>query len=218
MHWRQTTTRACSSRSANENTIWRRCPFAEKNSSPSRLSQNMILTNKTLSASGSRGRYYGNRNGHYSSRRSSGAKRAALAANPGAELVRWRWAAGSMASAWRRSLARAAAIRRTELTPTTAPPSAEAAARWMKNVCGVGGLDPRRNPAFHWQQGGVVDSAGLLHQPGDVALMTTPGYPVFARTRKLGGQVYNLPLLEKNNFCPICRPYRQRLYDAPRRW
>jgi LL-diaminopimelate aminotransferase len=39
--------------------------------------------------------------------------------------------------------------------------------------------------------------------PGDVTLMTTPGYPVFGtHAQYLGGQVFNLPLLEKNNFLP----------------
>jgi LL-diaminopimelate aminotransferase len=80
----------------------------------------------------------------------------------------------------------------------------EAAARWMKNVCGVEGIDP----ATH-----VVHSIGskaaltllpaCFINPGDVALMTTPGYPVFGTHAKYyGGEVHNIPLLEKNNFLP----------------
>jgi len=39
--------------------------------------------------------------------------------------------------------------------------------------------------------------------PGDVTLMTTPGYPVAGtHTRYNGGEVYNLPLLPENNFYP----------------
>jgi LL-diaminopimelate aminotransferase len=39
--------------------------------------------------------------------------------------------------------------------------------------------------------------------PGDVALATTPGYPVLAtHTRYLGGQVVKLPLTPQNNFFP----------------
>lgn len=39
--------------------------------------------------------------------------------------------------------------------------------------------------------------------PGDVSLVTVPGYPVISTwTRYLGGQVFNLPLLETNNFFP----------------
>jgi LL-diaminopimelate aminotransferase len=37
--------------------------------------------------------------------------------------------------------------------------------------------------------------------PGDITLMTVPGYPVLGtHTKYLGGSVYNLPLLEENDF------------------
>src|SRR5262249_31633401 len=39
--------------------------------------------------------------------------------------------------------------------------------------------------------------------PGDVTLMTVPGYPVAGTyTRYYGGEVYKLPLLEENGFFP----------------
>src|SRR5258707_11005585 len=39
--------------------------------------------------------------------------------------------------------------------------------------------------------------------PGDITLMTVPGYPVAGtHTRYYGGDVHNLPLLEQNNFYP----------------
>lgn len=39
--------------------------------------------------------------------------------------------------------------------------------------------------------------------PGDITLMTVPGYPVAAtHTRYYGGAVYNLPLLAENDFFP----------------
>src|SRR5207302_3577277 len=39
--------------------------------------------------------------------------------------------------------------------------------------------------------------------PGDVTLMTVPGYPVAGtHTRYYGGEVYNLPLREENGFYP----------------
>ena len=39
--------------------------------------------------------------------------------------------------------------------------------------------------------------------PGDVTLMTVPGYPVAGtHTRYYGGDVYNLPLREENGFLP----------------
>ena len=39
--------------------------------------------------------------------------------------------------------------------------------------------------------------------PGDVCLMTVPGYPIMGTYSKfLGGEVYNLPLCEENDFFP----------------
>lgn len=80
----------------------------------------------------------------------------------------------------------------------------QAAVRWMKNVFGVNELDPEQH---------VVHSIGskaalailptCFINPGDVALMTTPGYPVFGTHSKyLGGEVFNLPLREENHFLP----------------
>jgi LL-diaminopimelate aminotransferase len=84
-----------------------------------------------------------------------------------------------------------------------AAPFREAAGRWMKNVCGVS-----VDPATH-----IIHSIGnksalsilptCFINPGDVALMTTPGYPVFGTHAKyLGGEVYDLPLQESNGFLP----------------
>jgi LL-diaminopimelate aminotransferase len=79
----------------------------------------------------------------------------------------------------------------------------EAAARYMRQVCGVP-IDPETQ---------VVHSIGskaalsilpaALINPGDVVLMTVPGYPVFGTHAKYyGGVVHNLPLREENNFLP----------------
>jgi LL-diaminopimelate aminotransferase len=44
---------------------------------------------------------------------------------------------------------------------------------------------------------------GVFINPGDVTLMTVPGYPVAGtHTRYLGGEVHRLPLLAKNGFFP----------------
>jgi len=79
----------------------------------------------------------------------------------------------------------------------------EAVARYMKRVFGVT-LDPATE---------IIHSIGsktalsmlpaCFINPGDVALMTTPGYPVFGtHANYLGGEVYNLPLMPENNFLP----------------
>ena len=79
----------------------------------------------------------------------------------------------------------------------------QAAARYLKDICGV--------PINAETQ--VVHSIGskaalsilpaALINPGDVVLMTVPGYPVFGTHAKYyGGVVHNLPLREENGFLP----------------
>ena len=80
----------------------------------------------------------------------------------------------------------------------------QAAARYLDRVCGVKGIDPETE---------VIHSIGskaalsilpaTLINPGDCVLMTTPGYPVFGTHAKYyGGLVHNLPLTEENQFLP----------------
>lgn len=80
----------------------------------------------------------------------------------------------------------------------------QAAARYLERVCGVSGINPETE---------VIHSIGskaalsilpaALINPGDFVLMTTPGYPVFGtHARYYGGQVHNLPLTEANQFLP----------------
>src|SRR5271169_3550695 len=84
------------------------------------------------------------------------------------------------------------------------PEYRRAAAQWMERVFGVKGLDPETE---------IVHSIGskaalsilpaTLINPGDVVIMTVPGYPVFGTHAKwYGGEVHNLPLTEANNFLP----------------
>jgi LL-diaminopimelate aminotransferase len=84
------------------------------------------------------------------------------------------------------------------------PEYKRAAANWMYKVCGVPGIDPETE---------VIHSLGskaalsilpaALIDPGDVAIMTVPGYPVFGtHTKWYGGEVFNLKLTEENQFLP----------------
>ncbi len=80
----------------------------------------------------------------------------------------------------------------------------EAAATWMQKVFGISDIDPT-SEVLH----SIGSKAALsilpkcFINPGDVVLMTTPGYPVFGTHAKyLGGEVHNLPLLEENDFLP----------------
>jgi LL-diaminopimelate aminotransferase len=78
-----------------------------------------------------------------------------------------------------------------------------AAGKYLREVCGV-----EVNPETQ-----ILHSIGskaalsilpaTLINPGDVALMTVPGYPVFGTHAKYyGGEVYNLRLLRQNRFLP----------------
>src|SRR5262245_34923206 len=72
----------------------------------------------------------------------------------------------------------------------------EAAATFMKKVFGVT-LDPTTeiNHAIGSKPALAMLPACFIN-PGDVTLMTVPGYPVAGtHTRYYGGEVYNLPLL-----------------------
>src|ERR1700677_1399177 len=78
------------------------------------------------------------------------------------------------------------------------------AARYMERVYGVNGIDPETE---------VIHSIGsksalsllpaALINPGDYALMTIPGYPIFGtHTEYYGGRVHQLPLTAANGFLP----------------
>lgn len=80
----------------------------------------------------------------------------------------------------------------------------EAAARYLKNVFQVDGINPETE---------IVHSIGskpalamlpsCFINPGDITIMTVPGYPILGtHTKYLGGEVYTVPLLKENNFLP----------------
>src|ERR1700731_95170 len=79
----------------------------------------------------------------------------------------------------------------------------EAAAGFMKKVFGVT-LDSATeiNHAIGSKPALAMLPAAFIN-PGDVPLMTVPGYPVAGtHTQYYGGEVYNLPLREENGFYP----------------
>jgi LL-diaminopimelate aminotransferase len=79
----------------------------------------------------------------------------------------------------------------------------EAAAAFMKRVFGVT-LDPvtEVNHAIGSKPALAMLPAAFIN-PGDVTLMTVPGYPVAGtHTKYYGGEVYRLPLREENGFYP----------------
>ena len=80
----------------------------------------------------------------------------------------------------------------------------EAAARYLKKVCGVGEINPETEVLHSiGSKAALSILPAALINPGDGVLMTTPGYPVFGTHSKYyGGFVHQLPLLESNGFLP----------------
>lgn len=79
----------------------------------------------------------------------------------------------------------------------------EAAQRFMKRRFGVElNAETQINHCIGSKPAYAMLPACFIN-PGDVTLMTVPGYPVAAtHTRYYGGEVYKLPLLAENNFLP----------------
>ena len=89
-------------------------------------------------------------------------------------------------------------------TDTGTPAFKQAASRFYNDLFKVKNLDPKKNilPTIGSKEALANLPKCFINQK-DIVLQTTPGYPILAtNTRYLGGEVYNLPLLEKNNFYP----------------
>jgi LL-diaminopimelate aminotransferase len=153
------------------------------------------------------GRQYGKSTAIYKFEKIKRAKRAALAATPGAEILDLGVGEPDEMAFPEVVEKLHAEARKPENRGYADNGDAvlkEAAARYLDRVCGVRGIDPETE---------VIHSIGskaalsilpaALINPGDVVLMTTPGYPVFGtHARYYGGVVHNLPLNEANHFLP----------------
>jgi LL-diaminopimelate aminotransferase len=153
------------------------------------------------------GRQYGKSTAIYKFEKIKRAKRAALAAHPGAEII-------DMGVGEPDEMAFPEVVER--LHEEARKPEnrgyadngdallKQAAARYLAGVCGVGGINPETE-VIH----SIGNKAALsilpaaVVNPGDFVLMTTPGYPVFGTHSKYyGGQVHQLPLTAANHFLP----------------
>ena len=78
-----------------------------------------------------------------------------------------------------------------------------AVAQWYKNRFDIT-LDPQNEVlTLIGSKEGIGHTPLALINPGDIALIPSPGYPVYhAGTLFAGGQSYFLPLLEENQFLP----------------
>ncbi len=89
--------------------------------------------------------------------------------------------------------------------PETAglPELREAIAQWYQRRFGVA-LDPAREvlPLIGSKEG-IGHISFCFIDPGDLALVPDPGYPVYSMSTLLaGGEVYPMPLTEENDFLP----------------
>ena len=153
------------------------------------------------------GRAYGKSQAIYKFEKIKRAKRAAMAAHPGAEIIdmgvgepdemAFPEVVDKLCEEARKPENRGYADNGDTVLKTTA-------ARYLETVCGVTGINPETE---------VIHSIGskaalsilpaALINPGDYVLMTIPGYPVFGTHAKYyGGLVHNLPLTEENQFLP----------------
>lgn len=84
------------------------------------------------------------------------------------------------------------------------PEFQEAAAQYLERVYNVKDINPYENILHGIGSKAILAMLPLCFiNPGDITLTTIPGYPVpSTHTKYLGGDVYNLPLLEKNGFLP----------------
>ncbi|MBI1857926.1 MAG: aminotransferase class I/II-fold pyridoxal phosphate-dependent enzyme [Candidatus Melainabacteria bacterium] len=89
-----------------------------------------------------------------------------------------------------------------------------AAANWMKKRFSVE-LDPESEIfPLAGSKEGIAHLALALIDPGDVSIVPTPCYPAHSRgTLLAGGSVYELPLLEKNNYLPDLDSIPQDILD-----
>jgi len=81
----------------------------------------------------------------------------------------------------------------------------KAIVKYMDKYFGVSGLDFKKNilPTIGSKEA-LANFPKCMINPGDIALMTVPGYPILGtNTEYLGGKVYNLPLLPENDFFPV---------------
>jgi len=84
------------------------------------------------------------------------------------------------------------------------PEFKHAVSNYLKQVFDVDGIDPETevNHSIGSKPALAMLPSAFIN-PGDVCLMTVPGYPVFGtHAQWYGGEVYALPLLKQNNFLP----------------
>ena len=162
---------------------------------------------QTLFAERIGGRHYGKSHAIYKFEKIKRAKRAAMAAHPGRDIIdmgvgepdemAFPEVVGKLCEEARKAENRGYADNGDAVLK-------HAAARYLERVCGVRGINPETEVLHSiGSKAALSILPAALINPGDYVLMTTPGYPVFGtHARYYGGQVHNLPLTESNRFLP----------------
>ncbi|MEC2344158.1 MULTISPECIES: LL-diaminopimelate aminotransferase [Paenibacillus] len=80
----------------------------------------------------------------------------------------------------------------------------EAAAKYLHDVFGVEDIDPVTEVVHSiGSKPAIAMLPSCFINPGDITIMTVPGYPIIGtHTKYLGGEVYTVPLTEENDFLP----------------
>jgi LL-diaminopimelate aminotransferase len=153
------------------------------------------------------GRQYGKSTAIYKFEKIKRAKRAALAAHPGAEIIDM-----GVGEPDEMAFPEVVAKLHEEARQPENRGYADngdnvlkaAAARYLDRVCGVKGINPETEVMHSiGSKAALSILPAAFINPGDYVLMTTPGYPVFGTHSKYyGGLVHNLPLTETNHFLP----------------
>lgn len=153
------------------------------------------------------GRQYGKSGAIYKFEKIKRAKRAAMVAHPGAEIIdlgigepdemAFPEVVDTLCAEARKPENRGYADNGDAVLKT-------AVARYLDRVCGVRGINPETEVLHSiGSKAALSILPAVLINPGDYVLMTVPGYPVFGTHAKyLGGRVHNLPLTEANGFLP----------------
>ncbi len=153
------------------------------------------------------GKMFGKERGEYKFEKIKRAKRAALAAHPGEELIDFgvgepdEMAFPGVVKALQDE---AAKPENRGYADNGIQEFKDAATRYLQKVYGVGTINPATE-VLHaiGSKPALAMFPAVFINPGDVTLMTVPGYPVMGtHTRWYGGEVVNLPLQEQNGFLP----------------
>ncbi|WP_068784990.1 LL-diaminopimelate aminotransferase [Paenibacillus phocaensis] len=80
----------------------------------------------------------------------------------------------------------------------------EAAAKYLHEVFGVEGIDSVTEVVHSiGSKPAIAMLPSCFINPGDITIMTVPGYPIIGtHTKYLGGEVYTVQLTEENDFLP----------------